>query len=226
MDRPLVSVVVAVSNGERYMKSALKSIFRQNHCPFEIIVVDGQSVDQTAAIAQSFESVKYIYQVGNGLANGRNIGIEAAQGQFIAFLDSDDLWTPNKLDVQINYLLRNPELQYANAWVQLFVDQGYSLRFRYTKKFLDQAHIGRTPGTLVARKSVFDLAGLFSQDFRIACDVEWFARAGAFKIPMLVVPEVLLYKRIHNDNLSSRVSTNRREIMTVIRQSLMRQRHQ
>ncbi len=226
MDRPLVSVIVAVSDGERYIGSALHSIFRQNYYPFDIIVVDGQSVDRTAAIAQSFKSVKYIYQAGHGLANGRNRGIEAAQGEFIAFLDSDDLWTPDKLGIQIDYLLRNPELQYVNAWVQLFVDWGYSLRSRYTKKFLEQAHVGRTPGTLVARKSVFDLVGLFSPDFNIACDAEWFVRANGCRIPMFIVPEVLLYKRIHDNNLSSNVSINRKELMEVIRQSIMRQRQQ
>jgi glycosyltransferase involved in cell wall biosynthesis len=223
MNRPLVSVIVVVSNGERYISFALDSIFKQNYYPFEIIVVDGQSVDHTAAIVQSFKSVKYLRQAEQGLANGRNIGIEAAGGELIAFLDSDDLWTPHKLSVQVDYLLQNP-VQYVNAWVKLFVEPGYSLRCGYTKKFLEQAHMGRTPGTLTARRSVFDLVGLFSTDFSIACDVEWFTRANACKIPMFIIPEVLLYKRIHNNNLSSNVSVNKRELMTVIRQSLIRKR--
>jgi glycosyltransferase involved in cell wall biosynthesis len=226
MDRPLISVIVTVSDGERHVSSALHSIIRQNYYPFEIIVIDGQSVDDTAAIAKSFRSVRYIYQTGSGLANGRNTGLEAAQGKFIAFLDSDDLWMPDKLHVQIDYLLRNPEIQYVNAWVQLFVDPGYSLRARYTKKFLEKVHIGRTPGTLVARKSAFDLVGQFSPDFSIACDAEWFVRANACGIPMFIIPKVMLCKRIHNKNLSSNTIVNKREIMTVIRQSLMRRRHQ
>ena len=223
MNSPLVSVIVVVSNGERYISSALHSIFKQNYYPFEIIVVDGQSVDNTAEIVQSFKSVKYLRQAEEGLANGRNIGIETAEGALIAFLDSDDLWTPHKLSVQVDYLLQNP-VQYVNAWVKMFVEPGYSLKSGYTKKFLAQAHIGRTPGTLIARRSVFDIVGLFSTDFSIACDVEWFMRANACKIPMFVIPEVLLYKRIHNNNLSSNVSVNKRELMTVIRQSLIRQR--
>jgi glycosyltransferase involved in cell wall biosynthesis len=225
MDRPLVSVIVVVSNGERYISSALHSIIRQNYSPFEIIVVDGQSVDRTAAIVHSFKSVKYLHQAEQGLAHGRNMGIESARGELIAFLDSDDLWTPHKLSVQIGYLLQSP-VQYVNAWVKLFVEPGYGLNSRYTKKFLEQAHIGRTPGTLIARRSVFDIIGLFSNDFSIACDVEWFMRANACKISMAIIPEVLLYKRIHNNNLSSNMIVNKREIMTVIRQSLMRQRHQ
>jgi glycosyltransferase involved in cell wall biosynthesis len=158
MDRPLVSVIVVVSNGERYIRSALCSIFKQHYYPFEIIVVDGQSVDRTAAIVHSFKSVKYLRQAEQGLALGRNMGIEAARGELIAFLDSDDLWTPDKLSVQVDYLLQNP-VQYVNAWVKLFIEPGYSPNFRYTKKFLEQAHIGRTPGTLIARRSVFDITG-------------------------------------------------------------------
>ena len=224
MNNPLVSVIVVVSNGERYISSALHSIFKQNYYPFEIIVVDGQSVDHTALIAQSFKSVKYLRQAEHGLARGRNIGIEAAVGDLIAFIDSDDVWTPHKLRVQVDYLLRNPECQYVNACVKLFAEPGYRLRSGYTKKFLEQAHIARTPGTLIARRSVFDLVGLFSTDFSIACDVEWFVRANACKIPMCIMPEVLLYKRIHNNNLSSNVSVNKRELMKVIRKSLVRQR--
>ena len=224
MVRPLVSVIVAVSEGERYISSALNSIFRQNYDPFEVIVVDGQSVDGTGVIARSFKGVKYICQAGQGLADGRNTGIVAAQGEFIAFLDADDLWMPDKLHEQIEHLMRNPEIHYVNAWVQFFTDPEYRRRSGYTRKFIEQVHIGRTPGTLVARKSAFDVVGLFSPDFSIACDAEWFVRAGACKLPMFIIPKVLLRKRIHNDNLSSNVSANRKELMAVIRQSIIRQR--
>jgi glycosyltransferase involved in cell wall biosynthesis len=226
MDRPLVSVIVAVSDGERFMRSALHSIFKQSYHPFELIVVDGQSVDHTAVIAQSFEPVRYIYQAGQGLANWRNTGIEAAQGELIAFLDADDLWTPDKLDVQVHYLLQNPKIQYVNAWVKLFVEPGSRLRSGYTKEFLGRAHVGRTPGTLVARRSVFDLVGMFSADFSIACDVEWFKRANDHNTPAFTIPQVLLYKRIHNRNLSSDVEMNRREVLSIIKQTIKQQRLQ
>jgi len=210
MDRPLVSVIVAVLNDERYMRSALNSICKQNYYPFEIIVIDGQSVDHTAVIAQSFKSVKCISQEKRGLAHGRNRGIEAAQGELIAFLDSDDIWATNKLDIQVDYLLRNPEIQYVNAWVKFFVEPGSPLRFGHTKKFLSQARIGPTPGTLVARKSVFNFTGMFNADFSIACDLEWFKRVKDRDIPMFIIPEVLLYKRIHDRNLSSDAKKNTR----------------
>lgn len=225
MDGPLVSVIVAVSNGSRYLAQALESVLSQTYRRIDLIVVDDGSVDNSDRIARSREEIRYISQQNAGLAVARNVGVNAAQGELVAFIDQDDLWTPNKLDSQVDYLLQNPEIQYVNAWVKMFVEPGTSPRQGYTEDFLGRAHVGRTPGTLVARKSVFDLIGMFSADFSIACDVEWFVRANARNIPMFIIPEVLLYKRIHNNNLSSDVKTNRKELFSVIRRSVGRRRH-
>jgi glycosyltransferase involved in cell wall biosynthesis len=221
-----VSVIVAVLNGERFIIPALQSIFTQNYAPYEVIVVDGNSVDRTAPISQFFRSVKYICQGGRGLACGRNTGLEAAKGELIAFLDSDDLWLSNKLSTQVDYLLQNPEIHYVNAWVKFFVEPGARLRPGHTKTFLDQVHVGRTPGTLLARRSVFNLIGSFDPALSIACDVEWFKRAKDRDVPMFIIPDVLLYKRIHDRNLSSDVRTNRREVLSLIRRTIGRQRDQ
>ena len=224
MDRPLVSVIIAVSNGARYLAQALQSVLSQTYMRTELIVVDDGSVDNSDKIARSHEQVRYISQHAAGLAVARNVGVKAAQGELIAFIDQDDLWTPNKLDSQVGFLLQNAEIQYVNAWIELFVEPGSHLRAGYTEDFLGRAHVGRTPGTLVVRKSVFDLVGMFSADFSIACDVEWFKRANDHNIPAFIIPEVLLYKRIHNSNLSSDVKTNRRELFSIIRQTVRKQR--
>lgn len=226
MDRPLVSVIVAVSNGACYLAQALESVLSQTYRRVELIVVDDGSVDNSDKVARSRKEVRYISQDNKGLAVARNAGVNAAQGELVAFIDQDDLWAPNKLDSQVDCLLQNPEIQYVNAWVKLFIEPGSRLRTGYTEDFLGQAHVGRTPGTLVARKTVFDLVGMFSADFRIACDVEWFKRAHDYHVPMCVIPEVLLYKRIHNNNLSSDVTTNRRELFSIIRRTIRQQQLQ
>src|SRR6187549_3720033 len=111
-ERPLVSIIVPVYNGERYLRAALESIFAQTYRPLEVIVVDDGSVDDSGVIAQSFPEVRYIRQENQGVAAARNHGIETARGEFYAFLDQDDLWTPEKLTVQISYLLNDPDLGY------------------------------------------------------------------------------------------------------------------
>lgn len=222
MNKFSISVIIVVQNGERYLAEAIESVLTQTYQPNEIIVVGGESTDNTEKVAKSYEQVRYIRQIDRGLANARNIGIDAAQGELIAFLDHDDRWTPKKLSTQVDYFIKNPEIQYTNARVKLFLEPGCSLRSGFPKELLEEEQLGRTPGTLVARKSLFNLIGKFNPGFTIGCDVEWFTRAKDYNIFMAFIPEVLLYKRIHNTNLSGNVQVNRRELLTIVKQSLDR----
>ena len=124
---PLVSVIIPVHNGGRYLRAALESVFAQTYRPFEVIVVDDGSTDDSGVIAQSFHDVRYIHQANQGVAAARNNGIEAARGEFFAFLDQDDLWTPEKLKLQIAYLLSHPDLGYTLTQQQFFLEPGADL---------------------------------------------------------------------------------------------------
>ena len=125
MARPLVSVILPVKNGERFLAQAINSVLEQDYRPLEIVVVDGQSTDASAAIAQSFELVRYVFQQGElGLGRARNLGIEAARGELIAFINSDDLWAPHKLSVQVDYLARHPEVQFTITRASFFLEPG------------------------------------------------------------------------------------------------------
>lgn len=120
MEKPLVSVIMAVKNGERFLAEAIESVLSQTYEPYEIIVVDGQSTDRTEKIAKSYKPVRYIRQTGKGVADAYNVGIDAARGEFVAFLSHDDLWAPNKLSVQVDYLIGQPEIQYTVAKAKFF----------------------------------------------------------------------------------------------------------
>src|SRR5688500_924354 len=111
--QPLVSVIIPVYNGARFLRAALESVFAQTYRPIEVIVVDDGSADDSGVIAQSFPEVRYIRQENQGVAAARNNAIEAARGEFFAFLDQDDLWTPEKLRLQIEHLLDHPEVGYT-----------------------------------------------------------------------------------------------------------------
>jgi glycosyltransferase involved in cell wall biosynthesis len=220
----MVSVIIPVYNGEKYLAEAIESVLSQTQKPYEIIIVDSKSQDNTEKIARSYHQIHYIRKSGQGLANARNMGIDVSRGDLVAFLDHDDLWTSNKLEVQVGHLINNPKIQYVNALVKLFLEPGCTLRHGYTRESLSRVMVGRTPGTLVARKPLFDRIGGFSADFVIGCDVEWFTRAKDNNIPMTVIPEVLLYKRLHNTNLSGNVQVNRQELFTIVKQSIMHHR--
>jgi glycosyltransferase involved in cell wall biosynthesis len=226
MGNPLVSVIIAVKNGERFLASALNSVLEQDYRPIEMIVVDGQSTDKTAQIAQSFAQVRYIQQVNKGVSDAYNVGIDAAKGELVAFLSHDDLWTPDKLSVQVNYLIDHPKVQYTIAKVKFFLEPGHSPPSGFRKELLENDHIGRIMETLVVRKSLFDVIGKFRTDLTTAEDVDWYARANDQGIPMAIVPKVLLHKRVHDANLSLYTLENNRNLLKALRKSIKRKHGQ
>ncbi|MBD2539477.1 glycosyltransferase [Coleofasciculus sp. FACHB-SPT36] len=221
---PLVSVIIAVKNGEHRLADAIESVLSQTYKDYEIIVVDGKSTDNTEKFAKSYERVRYIWQAGQGLADAWNLGIEAAKGEFIAFLDHDDVWTPNKLSLQVDYLINNPTIQYAIAKFRFILEPECPIPLGFKKDLLDKDIVGPIPGTLIVRKSLLNSIGKFNTDLVIASDVDWFARAKDENIPMAVIPEVFLYKRVHTQNLSSNAEINNQELLQILKQSVNRQR--
>ena len=224
MKNPFVSVIMAVKNGERFLNEAIESVLAQDYQPFEIIVIDGQSTDSSATIAKSYPSIRYILQSGKGIADAYNIGVEAAKGEMISFLSHDDIWSPNKLSVQLNYFLEHPEIQYVVAKIKYFLHEGHSVPPNFMVEFFDGTHTGIIMETLVVRRRLFNVIGNFDVGYENAEDTDWFARAIDFGIPMAVVPEVLLLKRVHDQNLSLNFGGNNRLILKAMRQSINRKR--
>lgn len=223
-EQPLVSVIIPVYNGARFLRAALESVFAQTYRPIEVIVVDDGSADDSGVIAQSFPEVRYVRQQNAGVAAARNNAIQIARGEFLAFLDQDDLWTPEKLKVQVDHLLNNPELGYTLTQLQFFLEPGTTLPPWFRKELLTTVHPGWVLGTLVVRRTVFDQVGDFATAYSAANDSDWFFRAKAAEIPMVVVPELLLRKRIHEANDSGRAKEILSELLKVVKTSLDRQR--
>jgi glycosyltransferase involved in cell wall biosynthesis len=224
--QPLVSVIIPVYNGARFLRAALESVFAQTYRPIEVIVVDDGSSDASGGIAESFPEVHYIRQENQGVAAARNNGIEIARGEFFAFLDQDDLWTPEKLKVQIEHLLSNPQIGYTLTNQQYFLEPGTPLPAWFRKDLLSSVHTGWVLGTLVVRRTTFEQVGGFATGYSAANDSDWFFRAKAADVPMEVVPELLLLKRIHENNDSSRAKEILSELLKVVKSSLDRHRSQ
>ncbi|MGH9908613.1 MAG: glycosyltransferase family 2 protein [Pyrinomonadaceae bacterium] len=225
-EHPLVSVIIPVHNGACYLRAALESVFAQTYRPCEVIVVDDGSVDDSGSIARSFHDVRYIHQANQGVAAARNNGIDVARGEFFAFLDQDDLWTPEKLKLQIEYFLSNPEVGYTLTQQQFFLDPGAALPAWFRKELFSSVHTGWVLGTLVVRRTAFEQVGRFATGYSAASDGDWFFRAKAAGIPMAVIPELLLLKRIHGANESARAKEILSELRKVVKSSLDRQRSQ
>ncbi len=227
MNNPLVSIIIPVLNAELYLAEAIASVLSQTYSPLEIIVVGGLSTDNTEKIAKSYQQVRYIHQTGKGIWNAFNEGIDAARGELIAFLSADDLWAPNKLSFQVDYLLRHPEIQYTITRVKFVLLPGYTMPPNFKPELLSGDYGIRLLESLVVRKSLFDQIGKFNSQLTFAADTDWFARIKDRNISMGIISEVLLYKRIHDSNLSlSNVRGHQEILLKILRESFQRQRYQ
>jgi len=225
MSNPLVSVIIPVKNGERFLAEAIDSVLEQDYRPLEIIVVDGRSTDRSAEIAASYEQVRVVAQVDQGLADAWDVGVDAANGDFIAFLSHDDRWVPHKLSTQVNYMVDHPAIQYSIGRVKFFPQSGLPAPRGFRARLLEGDHIGRIPETLVARRTVFDLVGGFDVSLRVGPDSDWFARAKDKNLQMAIMPEVVLLKRVHDANLLfESIDESHRDLLTALRRSIVRQR--
>ena len=104
MARPSVTAILALYNGATYLREALDSILAQNYPKLDIIAIDDGSTDATAETLQTYAQINYHYQENAGVAAARNRAVEIASGEWLAFLDQDDVWLPNKLEQQINFV--------------------------------------------------------------------------------------------------------------------------
>jgi len=215
----LVSCVVPVYNGERFLGEAIDSILAQTYQPTEIIVVDDGSTDRTPdVIAQYAGRVTSARQTNAGAAAARNHGISLAHGEFIAFLDADDLWHEEKLAVQLDRFEKRPELGYCltymqNFWVEELKEEAQRLQGHELTK--------PQPGTIstfVVRRSSFDTVGLLNTDYMNRDYHDWMLRADGLGIRRETLSDVLLSRRIHDTNISRQ--RPREEFFDIIKRSL------
>src|SRR5580658_2196955 len=117
-----LSVIIPAHNRELYVGEAIESALRQTRPPDEIVVIDDGSTDRTAEIARSFgKSVHCLSQSNQGIGAARNAGLQAARGNLIAFLDSDDLWLERKMEIQTAFLLAHPEIDLVACHMKPFL---------------------------------------------------------------------------------------------------------
>jgi glycosyltransferase involved in cell wall biosynthesis len=223
--RPLVSVIIPVRNGERFLPQALDDVAAQTYADHEVVVVDGRSTDRSAEIARSRAGVRCVEQAGDGLPDAWNVGLDAADGELIAFLDSDDRWLPGKLEAQVGLLDRDPHTDYVITRVRFFLEPGKPCPPGFDPALLDGSHVANMPSALLARRSVFETIGNFPTDYEIASDIDWFARLKDSELGRAVIDETLVEKRVHDTNLSYfAASAMPRELLRLLRDSVARQR--
>ena len=225
-NNPLVSVIIPVYNGERYLAQAIESVLSQTYAPFELIVIDDGSIDNSSFIARSFKEVCYYYQTNKGVAAARNRGITLSQGDIIAFLDQDDIWEPKKLSMQIEHLFHHPEAGGVLSKQRFFLEPGTDPPGWLKIDLLETEQTGYFPSALIVRKVVFAKIGFFDPAYIHTSDVDWIARAKDAGILLNILPHVLFHRRIHSENASAEIHIIHPELLKTLKKSIERQRTQ
>jgi glycosyltransferase involved in cell wall biosynthesis len=219
----LVSVIVPVLNAERFLAEALDSVRTQTYPRVELIIVAGPSSDRTDQIALGYRPERFLPQVQPGIWAAFNEGLVASRGEFVAFLGADDHWPPGKLAWQVLRLQARPDLGCVFGHTQLFIQPGAAPPRTLPAARFDIPQPARLLECMLARRTVFEALGPFTAHHGFAGDTEWLARATDAGVPMLMDPNLGVYKRIHAHNaVHADPRANNRALLRILRASVAR----
>jgi glycosyltransferase involved in cell wall biosynthesis len=226
VSRPLVSVMIGVYNAEPYLAEAIDSVFAQTYRPLELIVVDDGSDDGSAAVAQSYgDALTYVHQDNKGNGGARNTAVEQASGEYFAFLDADDRFVPDKLDWQMAALDADPTLDIAFGHVAEFVSPELDEETRRgIRPPAPEPAPWMAPNLMLIRRESFLRVGKFSESVRVGVTVDWYARAAEAGLKHLILPQVVLERRLHTQNNGLRERDSRSQYLHVLKAALDRRR--
>lgn len=210
--KPLVSVVIPAYNAEAYIAEAIESVLNQTYPNFELIIIDDKSPDQTLMIAKSYESkdsrVKVIENEKNvGVGGNRNRGIAEAGGEYICWLDSDDISLPDRVEKQVEYLENHPAVGVVGGFITFFDENGVKATRRYAENDKElRAKVFRynpvaQPASMV-RKKCYEIVGLFNPELRVDEDLEMLFRIGE-KFEFANLQQVVLKYRQSDTSLTA-----------------------
>ena len=204
-----ISVIIPTFNRKKTLERAIQSVMDQSLLPFEILIIDDGSNDGTEQwVKENFQNIKYIYQNNHGVSSARNTGIENAHGDWVAFLDSDDEWLPNKLYEQVKAIDSNPEMKFFHT-NEIWIRNGMRVnQMKKHKKYggyifekcLDICRV--SPSSVLIQKEVFDNIGIFDESLRVCEDYDlWLRITSKYPVVFLDIPLIYKYGG-HADQLS------------------------
>ncbi len=177
-----ISVIIPTYNRFESLKRAIKSVLSQSYKAYEIIVVDDGSEDLTCKIKDEFKNIKYIYKSNAGVSSARNLGIQKASGEWVAFLDDDDEWETDKLALQTALHVKNPSLHVSytdEKWIRDKKEVKVPKKYQKFGGYIYEkclSHCIIAPSSVMIRKSLFDEIGLFDESLEVCEDYELWLR--------------------------------------------------
>lgn len=216
-----VTVIIPTYNRKTLLLEALRSVQAQTYTDYEIIVVDDGSTDDTgAAVASQAASIRYFWKPNGGEASARNYGIQCAKTDYVAFLDSDDSWTPDFLATTLSYLCRHPDIELVATGCS--VVPGNVRRLRVAESLLHGDLFARlfmqnfiTASAVVVQRRCLEAVGLFDESLDQATDYDMWLRI-AKRYPIAFINQPLCLWRRHPGNISGRELSHRQRVLDVV----------
>lgn len=221
---PLVSVLMTVYNNGPYIGEAIESALGQTYGNVEVVVVDDGSVDESWDVVQRYPQVRAARQERGGIGAARNVAVAMATGDFYTFLDADDRFPLDKLEIQLRAFEADPELEVCYGYVREFVSPDLSeqdaARIRPAVAY-NESHLS---GVMLARRSAFEKVGPWTVGLKVGTGVDWYARSQEAKLRTVVLPDVLLERRLHLSNNGLQQADNRIQYASILKAALDRRR--
>ncbi len=226
-DVSLVSVIIPVYNCERYLAEAIESVLAQTYHPLEVIIIDDGSTDGSAAIAKNFGTrVQYVHKQQGGTAAARNVGIGLAKGGYLAFLDSDDIWMEEKLNLQMAVFADDPDIDIVFGNVVQFNSTESDNTLKSASGQNDEILPGYIPSAMVIKHDSFSRVGPFDENWGLGEWIDWYTKAIDHGLKIHMLTQVVMKRRIHESNIGIRERDQRFEYVRVLKKTLDRRRKQ
>ncbi len=209
MIKPKVSIIIPAYNAIKYLPETVESVLKQSFTDFELLIINDGSSDNTVEWVSSISDsrVRLISQENKGLSGARNTGITSSKGEYISFLDADDIWEPTKIEKQVYKLDNDPTVGLVYTWVKYFYEDIESVRLGdpdaegNVLKAILEANVVMCGSNAMVRRFCFEEVGKFDENLTSIEDWDMWIRI-ASKYSFAVVKEALVYYRQHNSNMS------------------------
>ncbi|MCD6184386.1 MAG: glycosyltransferase [Deltaproteobacteria bacterium] len=222
--KPQISVIIPTYNRGWILKEAVDSVLSQHYTDFELIVVDDGSTDNTLALLQTYKGrLKILQQENLGVSAARNLGIENSCGQYIAFLDSDDLWLPEKLSFQLEFFILHREAlicQTEEMWIRNGVRVNPGKKHKKISGHIFEQSLALclvSPSAVMVDRRLFEEIGMFDENLPACEDYDLWLRT-TLKYPVFLLDKPLVIKRGgHADQLSKAPGLDKYRIASILK---------
>ncbi len=218
MAQPLVSVIIPVYNGAKYITEAINSILRQNYPNIEILVVDDGSTDNTLEVLKIFgNKIKILSQKNKGPSAARNLGLQNAKGSIIGLLDSDDVWTDNHIELCLPDLVNDSSYDFVHGLTRYVRNLGTK-----EETILKELYTEASGAASLYKKSLFDKVGFFDEDMHEGEDLDIAIRINEVGGKEKRILETTLIYRRHENNMTNDSNVIARGQINAFRKKLSR----